>query len=878
MFEEAFSFELNWDTNAARAVRDLDQIENKIDSVGSTADKAAGRLRSGLGSNLFSGLGQGVSNITGQLKGVAGEAMSTAGAMTPLGGAINGAGLAMGGLAVGVAAVGAALVAGAFAAGRMGDAIQDAADSIAISTDAYQTWRGSVALAGGEAEAFDKAVTKLNVNIGNAAQGDKAAAGKFDALGISLRNNEGALKSNETLLGEVRDKLSEVESAEVRLAMANDLLGKGSKDMIGVLSMSKAEFDALQKNVSKYGVASAAALQQVGKLGDGMDYLGGAVSAGVINSFAPLTNALGTLAMNAVPLVGEAFKVLGGIIDFLAGVGSVLGDGLKLLWDLFVKGAQFIGNLFPVFGRLGQWLNVTGENSLSLRERWAITMGDMIKFAGAMVGRIAGFFATLSANTHNIIAGIKNALVDSGIGKLIGVDGKMEIKDSRAAGAAASAGARAGFDAAGDAFTSRYRGAGNRRDAAAPPSTSNVPAANAGSGSSSGKASESEAEKATKKYEEAVARLNQAKAELNLTDEQRRLLDEMEKAGLERNIELIGQRADAIRALVSELQGMEQQKKINEAIAEYQKAVVATTLSEDELVRVEARRRAGLTEDLSITSESIRLLEESALAADKAAKSKEKLREAEALLKDMQTETRDLEYELREMRASDIEVYDLRLERIEAEREAEEERLRQQYAELDVLEKLIEANNRRAEAQRNVVKQDKADANAEKALDNVEKMADTLEGMWTDWRGTMKQVLGEFVKELLVAIAKATILKSIMKDTTMGGGSGGGGLGSILAQGVMSIFGGGRGAGGAMSAGTPYIVSPGEKFIPATDGYMLSAGDLRGMQRGGRGDVHLGGQTFIIQGGGDQASTLAQLQEVENNFRNIVRDEMQRAS
>ncbi len=335
---------------------------------------------------------------------------------------------------------------------------------------------------------------------------------------------------------------------------------------------------------------------------------------------------------------------------------------------------------------------------------------------------------------------------------------------------------------------------------------------------------------------------------------------------------------DAIRRLVGELQGLEQQKKITEAVKEYQQAVLETTLSEEDLVRVEARRRAGLSVDLSVTNESIRALEAAALAADKAAKSKAKLAEAESLLNDMQQETREIEADLREARASDLEIYDVRLDRIEAERSKNEEALRLKYKDLDVLNKLIEANNILAEARRNEVKQDKNDAKADRALQNVQEMADVLEGMWTDWRSTMKSVLGDFVKELIVAIAKATILKNIMQDTKMGGSSGGGGIGSLLAQSVMSMFGGGRAGGGQMQAGVPYIVSPGEKFVAATDGYMLSANDLRGMQRGGRGDINLGGQTFILQGGGDQSSTIAQLQEVENNFRNIVRDELQRAS
>ena len=871
-------FELNWDTNAPSTLRELDLVEKKVDSVGDHADRSMSKFKTAFGGNLFAGVGEKIGNLTGSLKGATSQALATAGSMTPLGGAVTGAGAALGGLAAGAGLAAAALVAGAFAAGRMGDEIQDMADSIGVSTDGLQVWQGAIALAGGAAESFDKAMNKLNVNTGNALSGDKSAIAKFDALGVSLKDAEGKAKSNEVIMGEVRDRLSEVENETQRVAMANDLLGKGAKDMIGVLSMSKEEFDALQKNVSKYGVASAAALQQVGKLGDGMDYLGGAVRAGIINSFAPLTNALGTLAMKAVPLVGEAFKVLGGIIDLVAGVGSLLGDGLKALWDLLVAGAKFIGDLFPVFGKLGSWLNVTGESSLSLRERWAITMGDMIKFAGVMVGRIAGYFAQLAAQTHNVIAGIKNALVDSGIGKLIGVNGKLEIKDSRAAGAQARAGVEDGFAAAGAAFTQRYRGAGNARAASDRPTNDGDarPTATSGSGGSSAK--ETEAEKATKKYQEAVDKLNQSKRELNLTDEQRRVLDEMEKAGLERNIELVGERADTIRRLVAELQDMEEQKRVTEAVTEYQKALLATTLSEEELVRVEARRRAGLSEDLTITSERIKQVEEAAVAADKAEKKAAAQKEAEAELAEMKRETIELEYELAQQRATGLETYDLELEKIESERVAREAAIREKYKDLEIINQLIAANNMRAEAESNVVKQDKRNKEADTALSNVEKMAGVMESMWGDWRATMKSVLGDFIKELLMAIAKATILKSIMKDTQMGGGgAGGGGIGGILASAVMGMFGGGRASGGPMSAGSGYLVTPGEKFVPATDGYMLSANDLRNIKGGGGKTINMGGLTFHMPSGGDASQSLAQAQEIENTFRNIVRDELARA-
>ena len=812
---EIFQLEIDFGrTDTGTAVNNINRLDAALDRVGKGATQAGTKIKSGLGgigNNLFSGLQSGLQSVSNLAAQGTRSAAQFAGGLTPMGGALTGVAGAAGIAALGVAAVGAAIIGGAFAAGKMADEIQDLADSLQVSTDFLQVQQSVMILATGSADNFGKAMGKLNQAMGEALGGDSANAEKFAAIGVSLTNADGSAKSAEQTFKETTEALRGMENATQRQAAAQDIFGKSALSMAGYLAKPQEEIDRLEAQVAKYGVASAAAIQASGALGDGMDLLGGAFKAGIVNAFAPVANALGNLATKALPFVGEAFKTLGGVIDLVCGFFSVIGDVIGGVWDLLMQGVSYIGNLFPIFGKLGQWLNYTGDTSLSLRERWAITMGDMIKFAGVMVGRVAGFFAGLGANVHNIIARIKNALVDSGVGKLIGINGKMEIRDAGAASAVARGATEAAFAQYGADFTTRNRGAGNSRAPAESPgggSFARGPGAGGGGGGSSAASDAAKAEAdALKRHNDAVAKLNESNIALGRTEEENRLASELDRAGLGTDITQTNDRANAIRALVTELTALERSKRIADEIKDYEEAIRDASLSVEDLVRVEARRAAGLETNLAVTDAEIQGLEEKAIAAHRAKLAVEALAEAE----DLEREARYIEEDTALAATADQDPvgYEAAQRRADINRQHQEEQdaIYEKYGrEGEEVERLIALNDRLREARQGASDQATDADRLDEMNDKAEALADTMLDFWENPQEAMKRFFIDFLKNILMAIAKATILKSIMGESGGASGGGGSGWGAILKTAITTALTGGRATGGHTMAGGTYLV------------------------------------------------------------------------
>lgn len=76
----------------------------------------------------------------------------------------------------------------------------------------------------------------------------------FDALGISVKNNDGSMKNNEQLLNETIAALQGVEDESQRTALAQQLLGKKTaQELAPLLNSGAGSVDAMKDKLSEMG-------------------------------------------------------------------------------------------------------------------------------------------------------------------------------------------------------------------------------------------------------------------------------------------------------------------------------------------------------------------------------------------------------------------------------------------------------------------------------------------------------------------------------------------------------------------------------------------------------------------------------------------------
>lgn len=118
---------------------------------------------------------------------------------------------------------------------RAGDQAKKTALRLGISVEALQEYRYAAERAGIPTATFDMAMQRMGRRVGEAAAGMGEARIALNALGISAVDANGKVRSIEEMLPELADKLSKVESENVRNALAMKLFDSEGVAMVQML-------------------------------------------------------------------------------------------------------------------------------------------------------------------------------------------------------------------------------------------------------------------------------------------------------------------------------------------------------------------------------------------------------------------------------------------------------------------------------------------------------------------------------------------------------------------------------------------------------------------------------------------------------------------
>ncbi|MCZ2158888.1 phage tail tape measure protein [Bartonella sp. 220] len=176
-----------------------------------------------------------VKNMTSRLQGVQ-SALGTAASRASL---FTGAlGLAGGGLIASITAVTMKTM-------HLGDSLHHASRHLGMSVTALQLWGDAADNSGYSAELFQQSLATLNRRSAQAYAGQKRGIMGFEALGISVKDASGKLKSNSALLEEITDKMSKMKNQAQRQHIAALLFGGDGKEMAAMLAQGMAPIKEL---------------------------------------------------------------------------------------------------------------------------------------------------------------------------------------------------------------------------------------------------------------------------------------------------------------------------------------------------------------------------------------------------------------------------------------------------------------------------------------------------------------------------------------------------------------------------------------------------------------------------------------------------------
>jgi hypothetical protein len=139
-------------------------------------------------------------------------------------------------------------------AAKYGDDVAKTADRLGVTVEALQEYRHAAELSGMATTQFDSALQQFQKNAGMAAAGLGRARPAFEALGITMTDNQGRMRSMESLLDEVADKMAALEDPTVRGQLAMMIFGSEGSRMVNMLRNGSAGLEAMRQEARDLGI------------------------------------------------------------------------------------------------------------------------------------------------------------------------------------------------------------------------------------------------------------------------------------------------------------------------------------------------------------------------------------------------------------------------------------------------------------------------------------------------------------------------------------------------------------------------------------------------------------------------------------------------
>ena len=399
---------MQWQTSLNNAEAELNNLNNKLDENKEKIEES-GKETGNLG-DVVSGLTEkfGIKLPEGMQK-----SMNSMGSLNASSVKIAGGFAA---LAIAIAKAEKALVSMTKESAAFADNIITLSMQTGQTTEQLQEFSYATELIDVSVDTLQGSLTKLTNNMQDTINGTGNAKASFEALGISVTDADGNMRSANDVFYETIDALGDIKNETERDAMAMDIFGRSAQDLNPLIIQGSDTLKAYAQEAHNVGyVLNNEELSALGAVDDAYQRLqksqegaknqlsaefapyltefyekitklikdGGQAlkDSGIVDSFGMLLETVGDiiaptdqLSSDTVPKLTEALRplaeIMAGIadtIDFISGAATVLTTGIWD-WDKWSGGWKKMGKAAGFGYSYGN-----GNNTQTLKEKWEQT-------------------------------------------------------------------------------------------------------------------------------------------------------------------------------------------------------------------------------------------------------------------------------------------------------------------------------------------------------------------------------------------------------------------------------------------------------------------------------------------------------------------------
>ena len=245
-----------------------------------------------------------------------------------------------------------------------------------VPTQILQAWDYAAPLIDVDADTIKNGMVKITKAMGEAAAGNDAAIERFEALGVSITDADGQLRSSEDVLYDVVDALGKIENATERDVAAQELFGKSFGDLKPLINAGSAALKEYYKEAEAVGyILSDDQVKALGEVDDAYQRLQLTIEAQKM-----------MLSAEFAPAVKDAMEVF---TKWVQKAGQYLVDS-GIIQNL----AAIVQNLVSILDTGGEMLSGMPGFQLAL-DALKVTLGAVAQFTALIADAadvIAGLF------------------------------------------------------------------------------------------------------------------------------------------------------------------------------------------------------------------------------------------------------------------------------------------------------------------------------------------------------------------------------------------------------------------------------------------------------------------------------------------------------
>lgn len=228
-----------------------------------------------------------------------------------------------------------------------------------LSTQTIQQFKYAENLIDVSYQTITSSLTKLTRSMASARDGNAATADTFKALGVSITDASGNLRSSEDVFYDVVDALGQVDNATERDALAMEILGKSAQDLNPLIIQGSDALRELGEEAQETGyVLDESQIKKLGEVDDAYQRSQLQIEAlkkELAADFAPASREAMELFVKAVKWASEMLHdsgIITGLAAILESIGGIIETTLHLITDVLPGTSQGINQFKNVLSGL----------------------------------------------------------------------------------------------------------------------------------------------------------------------------------------------------------------------------------------------------------------------------------------------------------------------------------------------------------------------------------------------------------------------------------------------------------------------------------------------------------------------------------------------